>query len=34
MKKGRESFWAKALMWVLIGGSVLGVFMYLISAII
>ena len=29
----RNSIWAKALVWVLILGSVLGVFMYLISAI-
>ena len=33
MKNGKNSVWAKALVWVLIGGSVLGVFMSLIYAI-
>ena len=34
MKKGRNSFWAKLLIWLLIGGSVLGVFVGLIYSII
>lgn len=34
MGNGRNSIWAKTLMWILIGGSVLSVFMYLIYAII
>ncbi len=34
MSNGRNSIWAKALVWTLIGGSVLGVFTYLIYAII
>ena len=34
MKKGRDSLWAKLLVWVLIGGSVLGVLMGLIYSII
>ena len=33
MGKGKDSLWAKALVWILIGGSVLGVFMSLIYAI-
>lgn len=34
MGNGKNSKWAKALVWLLIGGSVLGVFMTLIYAII
>lgn len=34
MSNGRNSFWAKLLMWILIGGSVLGVFVGLIYSII
>lgn len=34
MGNGKNSIWAKALMWVLIAGSVLSVFVYLIYAII
>ena len=34
MGNGKNSVWAKALVWVLIGASVLGVFMSLIYAVI
>lgn len=34
MGNGRDSLWAKILMWILIGGSILSVFVYLIYAII
>ncbi len=34
MGNGRNSIWAKALVWVLIAGSVLSVFISLIYAII
>lgn len=33
MGRGKNSMWAKALVWTLIGASVLGVFMSLIYAI-
>ena len=33
MGNGKNSIWAKALVWILIGGSVLGVFMSLLYAI-
>lgn len=33
MGKGKDSIWAKALVWVLIGGSVLSVFISLLYAI-
>lgn len=34
MGNGKNKIWAKALVWTLIGASVLGVFMSLIYAII
>lgn len=33
MGSGRNSIWAKALVWTLIGGTVLSVFVYLLYAI-
>jgi len=33
MSNGKNSIWAKALVWTLIGGTVLGVFLSLLYAI-